>query len=304
VVVTTPAVEADPTGGGAAYRVPPPAGAMPMSAAETWWRCARKIARDAWRRPERRTPSASLDEYERRWAEQRRQARWLRARSLDEVSSLSSFGDRTLAAMIDGTGYRVAAADFFRWRRDKLLRLFARHYPLDTPITEVGCGVGKNLLALASGGYRDLCGGDPAPSALAALLDVAVQFGLRLPAFRCDLLAPDAVTAERLRGRVVFTNHVLEQLPRHLSRAIETIARAEPLEVIHLEPAGDLLRPWASVTDLASWVHLRARDYQRGLIGHLTKLAASGRLRLLEVSPMRYGPQLWNPPTLVRWAPR
>jgi SAM-dependent methyltransferase len=296
-------IKAVPADGVRRYRVPPPVGARLMSARETRWQCAGKVAREAWRLPGHRTPAASLDEYERRWAAQRRQGRWMRAQSMDDAVGLSSFGDATLAAMIDGSGYRVAAADYFRWRRDKLVQVFTRHYPLDTPIAEVGCGVGKNLLALASGGYCNLCGGDPAPSALACLTELAARFGLHIPAFRCDLLAPDAVIAERLRGRVVFTNHVLEQLPRHLSRAIDTIANAEPLEVIHLEPAGDLLRPWASLTDLATWVHLRARDYQRGLIGQLAKLEASGRLRLLEVAPMAYGPRLWNPPTLVRWAP-
>ena len=104
-------------------------------------------------------------------------------------------------------------------------------------------------------------------------------------------------------GQVLLTNHVIEQLPRHVPAAVETLLRAQPLEVVHIEPCPELLRPWRSALDLATWMHTAASDYQRTLLGELARRHECGQITVLEVTPLGYGPMPRSLPTLIRWRP-
>ncbi len=288
------------------YAEPPPPEAVPLPRARYLTSCLAGTLREvpALLRPTRRTPDASRGEYERRWAWQDAEARWRGAGTLADAVASSSYGDRRLHALIESAPYDVPAPAFFRWRARKLARVLAAHHPVDTPVTEVGCGVGKNLQALALAGYRELAGFDVTESAVAGVRDWSAQFGIPVETGRLDLLDPSPEVLRRLAGRVVLTNHVLEQLPRHLPVAVHTLLHAAPREVVHLEPCAEPLRPGRSLFDLASDVHLRACDYQRSLLTVLREQERQGRLRLVEIEPMGYAPRLRNAPTLIRWCPR
>jgi hypothetical protein len=102
---------------------------------------------------------------------------------------------------------------------------------------------------------------------------------------------------------VLFTNHVIEQLPGHVGQALDCLLRARPAEVIHIEPCAGLLRPARRLGDLASWLHIIAADYQRDLLASLDSLAAAGHADILETRLLGYSPRLVNAPALVRWRP-
>jgi SAM-dependent methyltransferase len=204
---------------------------------------------------------------------------------------------------MDFTPCSVPAAAFFAWRAAKIAAVFRAHYPADTPITEIGCGLGKNLIVLGHAGYTRLTGLDPASAAIQAVREQAEWFGQPWRADRFDLLDPDPAILGRLAGRVLFTNHVIEQLPGHTRQALDCLLRARPAEVIHIEPCTELLTPARSAADLASWLHIIAADYQRTLLTTLTDLAAQGRAEILEARLLGYSPRLDNAPALIRWRP-
>jgi hypothetical protein len=310
------------------YPVPPPASARPLPVARHLRGCLAEALRAAARLPSSRprTPVVSIAEYERRWAHAARRAAGPadggragegqgrgaqagppggpgRGDRLDRAVELSSFGQARLHALIDASPYAVDAPAFFRWRADKLAAVFGTHHPPATPIAEIGCGMGKNLLALSRAGYDRLAGYDPAPSAAAAVATMAGRYGLAIETGRFDLLNPDEEILARLRGQVLFTNHVLEQLPRHLPEALECLLRAAPLEVMHIEPCPEALYPWRRASDLATWLHTRAGDYQRTLLGELARWQRAGRITIAEVTPLGYAPRPRSAPTLVRWRP-
>jgi hypothetical protein len=106
---------------------------------------------------------------------------------------------------------------------------------------------------------------------------------------------------DRLAGRVLFTNHVIEQLPGHTRQALDCLLRARPAEVIHIEPCAELLAPARSAADLGSWLHIIAAAYQRALLATLNDLAAQGRAEILEARLLGYSPRLANAPALIRW---
>src|SRR6185437_513126 len=228
-----------------------------------------------------RTPQASLAEYERRWAGVQSQRRWLATIDLAQATGLSSYGASQLHALLDFVPCRVPAPAFFRWRARKLAAIIGTHHGASVPITEIGCGAGKNLLALAAAGYEHLAGYDPTESAIRSVTSQARHFGLSIGVGRFDLLRPDAAGLARLSGQVLLTNHVIEQLPRHVSPAVETLLQAQPLEVVHIEPCPELLRPWRSALDLATWMHTAASDYQRTLLGELARRHECGQITVL-----------------------
>jgi SAM-dependent methyltransferase len=176
----------------------------------------------------RRTPASSLTEYESRWAGQLAGCRWHAAADLDNAISLSSYGTAQLTALMDFTPCSVPAPAFFAWRAAKITAIFRAHYPADTPVTEIGCGLGKNLIVLAHAGYTRLTGLDPAGSAIEAVREQAEWFAQPWHADRFDLLHPDPAILDLLAGTVLFTNHVIEQLPGHTRQALDCLLRARP----------------------------------------------------------------------------
>jgi SAM-dependent methyltransferase len=301
------------------YAVPPPVGAVPLSSASHLRGCLRESAKEAARAAaglgrrgaggrdggcRRRTPEASIAEYERRWRAQASKRPWLHAEDVDSAVGMSSYGQQRLHAMVDFTPCRVPAPAFFRWRARKIAAIFLAHHPRSTAIAEIGCGIGKNLLALAQTGYQDLAGYDPTEAAARAVQAQAAHFGLPIRSGRFDLVNPSPAVLSRLQGRVLFTNHVLEQLPQHIPAALGCLLRAAPHEVVHIEPCPERLRPWRSAVDLATWLHTAASDYQRTLLRELAELELSGRITILELTPLGYAPRPRSLPTLVRWRPR
>ena len=294
-----------PAGREAGYPVPLPAGATPLPAWRRRTALARAVRQEATRltRRSRRTPARSRAEYEARWAGQFADHRWQAVADLDAAIGLSSYGTRELTALMDFTPCSVPAPAFFTWRAAKIAAIFRAHYPVGTPITEIGCGLGKNLIVLAHAGYTRLTGLDPANAAIQAVQDQAAWFRQPWQAGRFDLLNPDPASVGQLAGQVLFTNHVIEQFPGHTRLALDCLLRAQPAEVIHIEPCAELLAPARSAADLASWLHIIAADYQRTLLATLNDLAARGRLEILEARLLGYSPRLANAPALIRWRP-
>jgi SAM-dependent methyltransferase len=289
----------------AGYPAGLPPEATPLTARQRRHALAAAIMRETGRlaRRRRRTPARSRAEYQSRWASQLTGHRWQDAGNLEEATALSSYGNQQLTAMMEFTPCMVPAPAFFRWRSAKLAAIFRAHYPASTPITEVGCGLGKNLIALAAAGYTQLAGLDPVSEAVKAVRQQADWFGQPWKAGNFDLLDPDPDTLGQLAGRVLFTNHVIEQLPGHAAQALDCLLRARPAEVIHIEPCAELLRPARRPGDLANWLHIIAADYQRELLTTLDSLAAAGHAEILETRLLGYSPRLASTPALIRWRP-
>jgi hypothetical protein len=287
----------------AGYPAGLPPEAIPLTARQRRQVLAIAIVRETRHLARRRTPARSRAEYQACWASQLAGHRWQEASSLAEATALSSYGNQQLTAMMDFIPCTVPVPVFFRWRSAKLAAIFRVRYPVGTPITEIGCGLGKNLIALAAAGYTQLAGLDPASGAVEAVRRQAHWFSQPWQAGHFGLLDPDPQILGQLAGRVLFTNHVIEQLPGHAGQALDCLLRARPAEVIHMEPCTGLLRPAHSLDDLASWLHIIAADYQRDLLTTLDSLAAAGHADILETRLPGYSPRLVNAPALIRWRP-
>jgi len=285
-----------------AYLLPPPGDARRLS---RWAYRRRCVAEAAAVLAQRRPSQASLIHYERRWTRHAALARWRDAPDVDRAVRLSSYGDRILGALIDFEPYAIRAPSFFGWRAELLAAILGRHAPLDEGIVEVGCGLGKNLVALARHGFSALAGFDGVPAAVEAVREQAMRFALPIEAGIWDLRDPPPPAAAALaHGATVLTNYVLEQFPTELDRAVDAIASLHPRQVLCIEPS--TLRPAGHTLRLelaVSALHARRRGYHTDIVGGLRALERRGRLTIREVVPLGFSPHLTHSPALVRWSP-
>jgi SAM-dependent methyltransferase len=289
-----------------AYDVPVPPTATALPALDRYAAVGAQAVTEAraWlrRRGRPRTPTVSAVEYDQRWSAQARGRRWDGASGLSEAVRLSSYGDSSLRALVEFQPVSIPAPDYFAWRAAKLGAIFGAHSGRDEPVLEVGCGLGKNLLALAHEGFSRLRGLDVSPHAVRASREQLAAFGVRSVVEQADILELGG-RRELVTGSTVFTNYVLEQFPQHLEPILRRLAELGPRQVIHLEPCADRLpcrRAWERLP--SSW-HVRAHHYQRALIRTLRRLEQRGVLTVREVRPLGFSPYLFHSPVLLRWEP-
>lgn len=263
----------------------------------------RRLPAFVYGRRDVRSPRFSASEYEDRWQQQQQQRTWQRYRHVaDYLASRKGRGFEIMALM-EGNPYRVDIADFYHWRAKKIGHILQRFYDLNQPIVELGCGYGKNLLALWDSGFRNLIGYDVSPSGVDMVREQAAHFGLQLHVDTFDLTDLSHPAWEELAGTVVFTHYALEQLPQHIQPIIARLVEAQPCQILHIEPMFELLRPSRSLADLETWLHMYLKDYQTSLLKVLTAQQSRQRLEILDIIPLRFSPELRSSPTLIRWRP-
>ncbi len=288
------------------YAVPPPSCARPISAPQRWLAVGAAAAEESAtllrRRGRRRTPARAQAEYQQRWTSQSLDANWPAIADLQHAVRHSSYGERRLAAMLEFGAWSLEAPDFFAWRAAKIAAIVGAHADRGDRIVELGCGMGKNLIALAAHGFTRLSGLDPAPAAVTGAAQRLSTLGVAAEIRTGSVL--DAVSMTPIvEGASVFTNYVMEQLPDDIEAAARAIASCGPRQVLHIEPCCDRLpgrRRWERWP--SAW-HVRACDYQRNLLEVLRRLDAERRLRLLEITPLGFSPEMFHSPVLIRWEP-
>ncbi|MGH3662325.1 MAG: class I SAM-dependent methyltransferase, partial [Micromonosporaceae bacterium] len=207
----------------AAYPMPVPSSAKPVGGLGRLVAVARAARRETATLLRRhgldRTPARSADEYEARWNRQQQAARWLSVADISQAPGLSSYGQAQLRALMEFGVFDISAPAFFTWRGRKIAHVVSQHAEPSSPVVELGCGLGKNLIALAASGFTNLGGLDVTPSAVCAVRRQFAHFGIECDARLGDLLDLGP-SRDFLHGKTLFTNYVLEQLPRDLTTAL------------------------------------------------------------------------------------
>ena len=261
----------------------------------------RSGARLALRR--RRDPARVAEEYERGvWGALLADRRWERAADLTDFLLGRDNGLRL--CKVGGRAVLVPQREYYRVRMQALTALMRGCAGEADPLIEFGCGAGYNLLTLATTGHwRTLVGFDISPNAVSVARQVAAHFGLAGLRFDVsDVTLPGHPAFACATGRTVFTYLCLEQVPRAVPQAIESLLAARPRRVIHIESAAELLdlrRP----ADWSNYLYVRSVDYQRCLRATLRTLAGQGRVRIVEERRLDWAPTLHNDTSLTVWEP-
>ncbi|MGH2372395.1 MAG: class I SAM-dependent methyltransferase [bacterium] len=282
-----------------------------LSVAEEWVSLLREIVRDAaalLSRGVRRSRSQVTDDYEHGvWRHALVQKPWLGAASLADY--VEPARDRrlrkTLLATVNGRVVRIDTRDYYRYRNRLLLAVLERWAEGEEDLVELGCGAGVNLFALRlSGRWKRLLGFDVSENALTVARETARHFGVTGVAFETlDLGVATDAGFSRLRGKVVFTYYVLEQLKYELRPVIENLVRSGVRRAIHIETGTDLLHRW-SLRFAANRLYILRQDYQDRLVEILHALEREGLLRIMDLRRLGHAPSPKNDPVMVVWEAR
>ncbi len=285
---------------------------MPLAACEPLSRIERariliaEICRHAWgvaTQRRRRTADVVRAEYnDGSWRAVLAAERWRGHESL--IGFLADVEPGCRIAKIEGAYVRIDNAEYYRYRGKVLAAVLAPHAP-DDELVELGCGWGMNLFSLCvHGGWRQLFGLDISPNAVRVGTEVAGFFGLSDVHFNLlDLTDTSHPGFSVLRGRTVFTYYCLEQLKYSTASIVDSILRAGPRRVIHIEPTTEVLR-WWSLADTVSYLYIMRQDYQDNLIRTLERFEARGLVKIIQVERLGYSPTVKHDPALVCWEPR
>jgi hypothetical protein len=231
------------------------------------------------------------------------------ARSWESYDTLVQFAEqesgRTICAKIGGRATLVDIRDYYRFRRSALARALDQLSGGDPHLVELGSGYGEIVFALAleRPDYR-LVGCDVSANGVRAARAIAAHFGVqdRVKFEQLDLLEPEHEGFGLITGRTVFTHFCLEQIPRETEQVVRNILAHRPRRVVHIEPTRELLR-WWSPYDLLNALYVRSRDYQSDIFRALTRLEASGDIRVTFRGRLPFSPTLRNDGFVAVWEP-
>lgn len=282
-----------------------------LSTPAEWFYLSREIVRDAagfLSRGVRRSRSQVTGDYEHGvWRHMLARKPWLGAANFADYLEPDRDGKlrKTLLATVNGRLVRVDSRDYYRYRNRLLVTLLQRWAEGEEELVELGCGAGFNLFALwLSGRWKRLLGFDVSTNALAAARETARYFGVTGVGFETlDLGNAADAGFSQLRGKVVFTYYVLEQLKYEVQPVIENLVRSGVKRAIHIETGTDLLHRW-SLRFMLNRLYILRQDYQDHLVEVLRALETRGLLRIMDVRRLGYAPTPKNDPIIVVWEPR
>jgi len=252
----------------------------------------------------RRTDAQVASEYDAgRWTRLESDRPWTRAATPGEY--LTPNDGRICTAMFDGRLYRTTVADYLDWRIRRMRQIVDGYAVPGTPLVELGCGLGWNLVALRANGREDaMLGLDISERAIDAARATVAHFGLLDIRFdRLDFRDASAPAWSGCTGATVFTHFALEQVPNDTERVLRALQAAGPARVIHIEPSTELLN-WTTGADIATGLYVRSQDYQRRLVATAERLERAGALRIVAAGRVRYAPTPQNFPLVLVWEPR
>lgn len=284
-----------------------PIDCRPLPAATGWLYLSREILRDAAALPVRgvrRSRSRVATDYDRGvWRNALAEKRWLGSATLADY--VEPDRGRMRVATISGRLVRIDSGEYYRYRNRLLTSVLERWAGDEEDLVELGCGTGFNIFALRLWGrWKRLVGFDVSENALAAAREATRHFGVSGVAFEpLDVGDPNAPNLRHLRGKVVFTYYVLEQLKYELRPVIENLVRAGVKRAVHIEPGTDLLSPW-SLRFVANRLYIHRQDYQDRLVTILRALEGERVLRILDLQRLGYAPSPKNDPVMVVWEAR
>lgn len=252
-----------------------------------------------------RSNASSLLEYDSRWKRQlalRPEPTPVPSASISSLARQSSYGDAVLRALVNFNVVSIKAPDFFERRCIWLAEILRSVRGDATTIVDIGAGSGKNLPSFILAGFSRIVAIEPTRYGCQALVDMGKRLGRRIDVVQAELPRLPLCCSS---NAILFTNHVLEQLPGQLDACIDSIISAGCCRVVNIEPSFSarsfLCHPVAELIDAA---YRRRRHYSSGLSINLLRRVARGEISILHHRSCGYSPRVINVPTLAIWEPK
>jgi len=184
---------------------------------------------------------------------------------------------------------RLSRKDFSEKYENRWKIILNNAVSKDTPIVELGCGVGNKLFFLWKNGYKNLEGYDISENAIKIARKVNEKYGCNISFGVLDITQQIPL----FENKVICTFGCLEQLKHYMDSVLTKIYNAKPKAVIHFEFV-------KKHSTLISRMYVKSRDYQDNLFNILKKWEKENKIIIKNVEPLRIGsPNI--PLTFVEW---
>ncbi len=267
-------------------------------------RAAKALAKKVLGRTGHRSRNRVAGEYDGTiWKDILEARRWEKTASLHDYVVFRDAQSRV--AKVEGRIVRISTGDYYEFRLAKLQEVMTLHAGDVDTLIELGSGWGHNLFSLALlNRWKTLQGFDISSNGVTATNEAASHFGVSsVQARKFDLTARADPAFAEMRGATVFSYLCLEQLKYSTATIIENLLAAGIRRAVHIEPVPEMLS-WWRLGDTANRLYIAAQDYQNNLLSTLRSFESAGRLRIIDVSRLRFAPRPVYDPTLICWETR
>lgn len=213
-----------------------------------------------------RSHSVVQGAYEPHWNQY---ARYLeRANSVEEWLSIPETDSPRAYYNRDGrlVSGKVEPFSTVNYYREQLIRAIRRHFPQARSVTEYGCGVGRNVIALQRALSLDESYGYELAEAGAGIAnDAATKFRIPVRYAQLDYIRdPDDKFVFPVTD-VAITCFSLEQIPHSAAIAVQRMQSRAHLGTVHIEPVAENypLRVRGLLGRMYTWKHDYLRDFAR-----------------------------------------
>ncbi len=189
---------------------------------------------------------------------------------------------------------------------DELLRTlaFARHLNNVSKVVEIGCGTGTSQLILSQLLPKaELVASDWAAPSQDIVSILANQLGRTIRPVRFNMLTLEGWDELGIDPETaVVTVHALEQLGDAFEPLLNKLLSAKPRFCLHLEPILEHYDGTILFDYLAIKYHER-RNYLRGWLTALRRLAHEGRVEILDERRLGFGDRYHEAYSMIKWQP-
>jgi hypothetical protein len=164
------------------------------------------------------------------------QKRLDRAKTLDEWLCIPGWDDAPTTHVYEGK-VRHAGFDTNRYWMDEIEKTIREHFPGARSITEYGCGVGRNMLAMKKRFPEMACYGyELAEAGVEVARNAAKKFGLDVQYAQLDYVKDGPAKYVHPKTDLALTVFSLEQIPHVSPVAVKNMLDHVVLGTIHVEP--------------------------------------------------------------------
>ncbi len=160
-----------------------------------------------------------------------------RCQTVEEWLCIDGFDDAATTHMRDGRLVRRARWDSNRYWHDEIEKTIREHFPRAKSITEYGCGVGRNVIALSRRFPEMKCYGYELVQAGVNVADrAAKKFGLDIEYAQLDYVRDPPAKFIHPESDLALTVFSLEQIPYASGVAVKNMLDHSKMGSIHVEP--------------------------------------------------------------------
>ena len=252
-----------------------------------------------------RNPSNVYENYQNSWGKYYDSKAWLQYNSLydycfPKIENGRKNADYKRQILLQNKLMEISRYDWYLMDVKTKLDYFKNFLSKTDVLVELGCGIGRNIFGFYALGFLNKMEGyEYTKKGFETCNAVKDHFNLPLKFGQVDLTKD--FTHLELKGKTIFTSHVIENIKYDTESVIENILNSKPKQVIHFEPMVELAKSdsWGNVFKN----HIKTNDYQESLFTTLTNNEKAKKLEILETIPNPFAMNHVNQTTIVHWKP-